>query len=386
MRRKRKTLSSALIFLVTLLILFGGVGGILWAMVGRQSTAGGQPGSVQIPAPSRIEDVFIAAYLNWRASDLALPAGKDSTPVTFAVQPGESVGQVATRLQREGLIRDAELFRLYLRYNSLDSSVEAGEFQLDKTMTMADVATALQRGRRGNELSLTVPEGRRLEEVAQIVTQQLSISADEFLALARAPQMFSDSFSFLAELPPGATLEGYLFPDTYRFEQDATAYDVIERMLTTFESKLPPGARDTLQSQGRTLFEALALASIVEREAVVADEHPVIAGVYYNRLLSDMALDADPTVQYAMGYQQTQDTWWNRELTQEDYRAVVSPYNTYLNPGLPPGPICSPGRSALSAAIEPAQVPYYFFRASCSGDGTHMFSTTLEEHAAKGCQ
>ncbi|MBN1887941.1 MAG: endolytic transglycosylase MltG [Thermoflexales bacterium] len=385
MRRKRKTLTSALIFLVTLLVLFG-MGGVLWTMIGRQSTAGGQPGSVQIPAPSRIEDVFIAAYLNWRASDLSLPAGKDGTPVTFAVQSGESVGQVATRLQREGLISDAELFRLYLRYNGLDSSVEAGQFQLNETMTMAEVAAALQRGRRDNEISLTVPEGRRLEEVAQLVAQQSSVNADEFLALALAPQTFSSRFSFLAELPPDATLEGYLFPDTYRFDEDATAHDVIERMLSTLEAKLPPGGRDKLRAQGRTLFEALALASIVEREAVVADEHPVIAGVYYNRLLSGMSLDADPTVQYAMGYQPAQNTWWNRELTIEDYRAVISPYNTYLNPGLPPGPICSPGMSALSAAIEPAQVPYYFFRASCSGDGTHMFSKTLEEHAAKGCQ
>ncbi len=384
-KRKKKTLRTV-IFLLTLVIVFGGLGGALWLFAGRQSNAGGQPGSVQIAAPSRIEDVFIAAYLNWRSGDLSSPAGSDARPVSFTVESGESVGQIATRLQREGLIGDAELFRLYLRYNGLDSRIEAGAFELKKTMTMADIAAVLQRGRRGDELALTVPEGRRLEEVAQIVSEQLDIDADEFLRLARSPRTFAVNFPFLDGLPADATLEGFLFPDTYRFTQDATARDVIERMLLNFDHQVPQSQRDKLAAQGRTLFEAVALASIVEREAVVADEHPAIAGVYHNRLQAGMALDADPTVQYAMGYQQAQATWWNRELTQDDYRAVESPYNTYLHPGLPPGPICNPGLSSLLAAVEPAQSPYYFFRASCSGDGTHMFSKTLEEHAAKGCQ
>jgi UPF0755 protein len=384
--KKRKTTARTIIFLVTLLVVFGGLGGTLWLFMGRQSNAGGQPGSVQIAAPARLEDVFISAYLNFRASDLSLPAGTDNTPISFTVQPGESVGQVATRLQREGLVNDAELFRLYLRYNGLDSGVEAGAFELRKTMTMAEVAAVLQRGKRGDEVALTVPEGRRLEEVAQIVAQQVGIDPAEFLKLAKSPQEFKTKFSFLAELPAGATLEGYLFPDTYRFTADATARDVIERMLTNFDHKIPQATRDKLAASKRTVFEVVILASIVEREAVVADERPAIAGVYFNRLVAGMALDADPTVQYAMGYQQDQKTWWNRQLTQDDYRAVDSPYNTYLYPGLPPGPICSPGLSSLEAAVQPAPSQYYFFRASCSGDGTHMFSKTLEEHAAKGCQ
>lgn len=386
MSKKGKTALRAFIFLTTLLIFFGGLGGALWMFIGRQSNAGGQPGSVQISAPTRLEDVFIAAYLNFRASDLSSPAGIDSRVITFTVQPGEAVGQIATRLQRQGLIRDAELFRLYLRYNGMDSRIEAGLFELNKTMNMAEVAVALQRGRRGDEVLVTIPEGRRIEEVALIVSQQLAISPDEFLALARSPREFVAHFPFLAELPPDATLEGYLFPDTYRLAADATPRDVIVRMLFNFDHRVTPAMRERLAAQGRTLFQAVVLASIVEREAVVAAERPAIAGVYFNRLKVGMALDADPTVQYAMGYQPDQKTWWNRELTQDDYRAVDSPYNTYLYPGLPPGPICSPGLASLQAAIEPAQNDYYFFRASCSGDGTHMFSRTLEEHAAKECR
>jgi UPF0755 protein len=143
--------------------------------------------------------------------------------------------------------------------------------------------------------------------------------------------------------------------------------------------------RDDLASQKRTVFQAVTLASIVEREAVVETERPIIASVYLNRLASGMALDADPTVQYGMASAKGKAPWWP-QLTQEDYRSAKSPYNTYLNPGLPPGPIASPGLSSLQAAIDPAQTNFFFFRASCSRDGTHLFSRTLEEHAAKECK
>jgi UPF0755 protein len=188
----------------------------------------------------------------------------------------------------------------------------------------------------------------------------------------------------LAELPPGASLEGYLFPDTYRLPKDVTAADAVARMLANFDRRVTPAMRDKLAAQKRTLFQAVTLASIVERESAVAQERPVIASVYSNRLKTGMALDADPTVQYAMASAKKQAPWWP-QLTQEDYRSVKSPYNTYLNPDLPPGPIASPGLSSIQAAIEPAQTNFYFFRASCNRDGTHLFSKTLEEHAAKAC-
>jgi UPF0755 protein len=384
LNRKRNKTVRVFIFIVTLLIFVGGLTSVLWLFVGRGSKAGGQPGAVQVDAPSRLEDIVVDAYLNFRQNDLASPAGGNDRVVTFTVQSGESVGQVAGRLQHEGLIRDAELFRLYLRSKGLDSSVEAGEFELNETMSMIDVAQILQRGRSGDEVTLTIPEGQRIEEITQLVSQQLSIDAAELDRLARSPHDFAQ-FTFLADLPPEATLEGFLFPDTYHFSRQASARDVIERMLATFDHKLSLALRAQLADQGRSLFQAVILASIVEREAVVAAERPAIAGVYNNRLIADMALDADPTVQYAMGYQSEQQTWWNHELTLEDYRAVDSPYNTYLNPGLPPGPICNPGLASILAAIEPDQSPYYFFRAACSGDGTHVFSKTLDEHVARAC-
>ena len=379
--RKKRTIRT-IIFLLTLVIFFGGIGAVGYGLLARRSGAPG-PGKVTLAAPSSIEDLFVAFYLDTRQAELTAPASEDPASVVFTIEPGESVTQIATRLQTEGLVRDAQLFRLYLRYSKLDSGVEAGQFTLKRTMTIPQIAEALQSGRR-DEITLTIPEGRRLEEVATLVAQQTPISATVFLSLVRDAKPWVAQYPFLAELPAGASLEGYLFPDTYRLPQEATASDIVARMLANLDRRVTPAMRDSLSAQKRTLFQAVTLASIVEREAVVAQERPVIASVYANRLATGMALDADPTVQYAMASAKKQAPWWP-QLTQEDYRAVKSPYNTYLNPGLPPGPIASPGLSSLQAAIQPAQSSFYFFRASCSRDGTHLFSKTLEEHAAKAC-
>ena len=379
----KKHTTRAIIFLLTLLIFFGGIGLAGYWLVGRRSGSSGS-GGVTISAPTSLEDFFVSFYLDTRQAELSTPAGDDPKAIVFTIEPGESVTQIASRLQSEGLVRDAQLFRLYLRYSKLDSGVEAGQFTLKKTMTIPQIAQALQSGKRGDELTLTIPEGRRIEEVAALVAQQTPISATTFLSLTRDARPWAAQYPFLAELPPGASLEGYLFPDTYRLPKDVTAADAVARMLANFDRRVTPAMRDKLAAQKRTLFQAVTLASIVERESAVAQERPVIASVYSNRLKTGMALDADPTVQYAMASAKKQAPWWP-QLTQEDYRSVKSPYNTYLNPDLPPGPIASPGLSSIQAAIEPAQTNFYFFRASCNRDGTHLFSKTLEEHAAKAC-
>jgi UPF0755 protein len=383
MKRRRRA-ASAIIFLVTLCVFFGGLGATGYMFLKGRAGPSGAPGEVTLSAPTNFNDFFVSLYLDFRRSDLTTPAGSEAETVVFTVEQGESVGQIAARLQSEGLIRDAQLFRLYLRYAKLDSGVEAGQFTLKRTMTAPQIALALQTGKRGDEATLTIPEGRRLEEVAVLVAQQTPISATTFLSLTRSAQAWTAQYPFLAELPPGASLEGYLFPDTYRLPADVTAQDLVARLLSNFDRRVTPVMRDKLAAQKRTLFQAVTLASIVEREAAVAAERPTIASVYSNRLKTGMALDADPTVQYGMATNKGQAPWWP-QLTQQDYRTAKSPYNTYLNPGLPPGPIASPGLSSIQAAIEPEQTVYYFFRASCKRDGTHMFSKTLEEHAAKAC-
>ncbi len=329
------------------------------------------------------EEVALETYIQMYADDLQQPAGDDDTPLTFVVEPGETAGDVAGRLEEAGLVSDAELFRRYLQYEGLDAGLEAGTFTLRQTMTIPEIAQALQSGQRQEQV-LTVREGLRLEEVAAEVAAQTGIPEAEFLALVTSGwrEAGFDGYGFLAPLPSTATLEGFLFPDTYRLPEEATAYDVVARMLATFDERVTGQMRLAAANQGLTVYEMVTLAAIVEREAVVADERPIIAGVYSNRLDAGWLLNADPTVQYALGFQADTAQWWKRPLYLEDLE-VDSPYNTYRYAGLPPGPICSPGLASIQAAAEPATTDYFYFLANChTDDGSHLFAVTEEEHYA----
>jgi UPF0755 protein len=370
-----------LLFLFVVVFVCGALGAVAFLTFGKGVNLGG---GIQLAAPKDLQQFALSIFLNTRSSDLTAPAGKDDTPIEFTIEPNESIGEVSNALLSLHLIKDADLFRRYLQYNGQDASVEAGKFELNQAMTIPQIAQALQKGKI-EEVSVTIPEGKRIEEVAELVAQQVPITATDFLALAKDPAPWKAQYPFLNELPPKATLEGYLFPDTYSLPKDKiSAHDLINRMLSNFNTKLTTQMRSDIQASGRTLFDVVRLASIVEREAVVADERPRIAGVYSNRLTADMALDADPTVQYALGNTREPGHWWP-QITQDDYQGVQSNYNLYLTTGLTPGPIANAGFSSLKAAAYPEKNPYYFFRASCAQDGTHVFAKTIEEQIAHQC-
>jgi UPF0755 protein len=174
-----------------------------------------------------------------------------------------------------------------------------------------------------------------------------------------------------------------LFPDTYVLPPNITALELRDTILENFETQVGRQFATDAQTQGFTLRDIVTLASIAEREAVHNDEHPMIAGVYRNRLNIGMNMDADPTVQY--GLQGQRDNNWWPQITQDDYRSVISPYNTYINNGLPPGPISNPGLSAIRAALNPASSDYLYFRARCDGSNYHVFAMTFDEHVGNGC-
>jgi UPF0755 protein len=371
-----------ILFLFVVVFVCGTLGALAFLTFSKGVNLGG---GIQLAAPKDLQQLFLSAYLNFRAGDLSAPAGKDSTPIEFTIKPNESVGEVANQLLALRLIKDTELFRRYLQYNGQDASMEAGNFELNQSMSIPQIAQALQKGKI-EEVSVTIPEGKRIEEVAEIVAQQVPITATEFLALAKDPGPWKAQYPFLNELPPRATLEGYLFPDTYNLPKDKiSARDLINRMLSNFNAKMTAQIRSDIQASGRTLWDVVRLASIIEREAQRAEERPTIAGVYSNRLTAGMALDADPTVQYALGNTREPGQWWP-QITQDDYQGVQSPYNLYLNVDLPPGPIANAGFSALKAAAYPEKNAYYFFRASCAQDGTHVFAKTFEEQISHACQ
>jgi UPF0755 protein len=188
----------------------------------------------------------------------------------------------------------------------------------------------------------------------------------------------------MQEVPVGASLEGFFPPGIYEVERTIKAEQLVQFLLERFEESLPPKTLEGIDQQGLTLHQALILASIIQREAINNDEMPIIASVFFNRLEISMKLETDPTVQYALGYNNEQNSWWTNPLTYE-HLEVLSPYNTYLYSGLPPTPIANPSLAALQAVAFPAQTPYYFFRAACDGSGRHNFSETFEQHQGFAC-
>jgi UPF0755 protein len=329
--------------------------------------------------------IYLQVYLDSRAEQLAQPAGDGSLPVSFSVAPGETADSIAANLAAVGLLNDTELFGSYVRYHGLDSGLEAGDFLLSPQMTIPELANALTEGVL-REVDVRLLEGWRLEEMANYLAtvNAAEINADEFLAIAQRQTPFDLSgYDFLVSLPLDATLEGFLFPDTYRVPPDADAAYLVDKMLQNFGNRVTPAMRQAYGFYGLNVREAVTLASIVEREAVVAAERPLMAGVFLNRLAQEMKLEADPTVQYTLGYQSDTGKWWKNPLYLDDL-ALDSPYNTYVSPGLPPGPIANPGLASLQAVAEPAQTDYIFFVVDCTAatPGSHVFSVTYEEHLA----
>ena len=334
------------------------------------------------------EEVYLDSFMQVYSGEVNEPAGDDDTPVTFVIQPGETAGQIAERLEQAGLVSNGEVFRRYLQVEGLDVGLEAGTFTLRQTMTMAQIAVALQTGQMP-DLEIRVREGRRIEETVVDLSAQTGIPSEEFLQLVTTGWRQTDlaTYPFLTTVPPEGTLEGFLLPDTYRVLEDATAYDIVARLLTTFGERVTLEMQLAAANRGLTVYEMITLASIVEREAVVDAERPIIAGVYYNRLESGWLLNADPTVQYGLGYDEATGEWWRRlyfdQLGITSLIEIDHPYNTYRYVGLPPSPICSPSLASIQGVAYPVDTDYFYFLADCNAtDGSHLFAVTEEEHYA----
>jgi UPF0755 protein len=322
--------------------------------------------------------VQYSAELLWYDGLLTRPLDERGGEQTFIIEIGESVDSVAAHLQEVGLIRDAEAFRSYLIYSGLDTSIQAGQYKLSPTMSAIDIAHEFQDA-TSEEVTFVILAGWRMEEIAAAIpTSGLSVTPEEFLDTARSPLAGYDY------LEGATTNEGFLFPDSYVLARNATVTEMVHAFVRNFGLRLLPDLRNGFAQQNLTIYQAVTLASIVEREAVQDEEKAMIASVYLNRLRIDMKLDADPTVQFAYGYDFPGRTWWKNPLDLQDLQ-YDSPFNTYLYAGLPPAPIANPSLEALQAVAFPADTPYYFFRAKCDGSGYHDFSETFEEHLGNGC-
>jgi len=371
MKRSRSYIPCTLVFFMLVVIGLVAVVILVPAMAWQSF---GAPG----PALNSIQRFSYGLDLVWNSGDLTQPRNPAGAEQVFIIQPGESVSSIATRLEQAGLIRNAQTFRVYLLWTGLDTIIQTGTYRLSPAQTGRDIAQML-KSTTLTEVTFSVLPGWRLEEIAaSLPTSGLDISAAAFLSAASAPANIPDF------IPAGATAEGFLFPGKYTLPRTTSADQLVFLLLQSFSSSLTPELRSGLTSHGLTVFQAVTLASIIQREAVVPDEMPMIASAFYNRLGSNVRLQTDPTVQYALGYDATRGTWWTNPLSLEDLK-IDSPYNTYLHPGLPPGPISNPGLVALQAVADPAKSNYLYFQARCDKSGLHNFAETLEQHNQNNC-
>jgi UPF0755 protein len=322
--------------------------------------------------------------LGTRITQLADPTApvdpQDNAKVVVTVPNGATAAEIGAQLQQLGLVRSGLVFRLAAEQAGAGSNLAAGDYELSRSMSTTEIIQVLAKGQIKRGLVATIPEGWRSEQIADRLETTGFASRDEFLHAVASPAAVP-GFEVLSEPPP--RLEGYLFPETYQVPQKVSGSRAAELMLRMFSQRVG----DALHSQSETklnTLQVITLASIVEREAKVPSERATIASVYLNRLAESMPLQADPTVQYAVA---TRDgaaaagyNYW-RDLTPADLE-IASPFNTYIETGLPPGPICNPGEASIRAVLQPARTNYLFFVATSDGSGTHLFANTLEEHNA----
>ncbi len=328
---------------------------------------------------SFLQVIQYSAKLAWDDGMLTKPLDPNASPQSFTVQQGESVASIADRLQKSGFIGDAGMFRDYLIYTGLDTSIQAGEYDdLSPAMSIVDIAHKLQNA-TPTQVTFVILPGWRMEEIAaSLPTSGLNITPDAFLTAAKKSRL---GFDYLSG---AASTEGFLYPDTYVLPRVTTSDELVEVFVRNFDLHLTSDLRDGFSRQGLSIYQAVTLASIVQREAVHDDEFPIIASVYLNRIKINMKLEADPTVQYALGYNTTQQAWWTNPLSGDDLK-IESPYNTYVTDGLPPTPISNPGLSALRAVAFPAEASYYYFSARCDNSGYHNFAQTFQQQLQNLC-
>jgi UPF0755 protein len=296
-------------------------------------------------------------------------------PVVVSIGPGESPQDIGVRLEELGVIDSALQFRILVSFMGFQHMLQAGQYEFDRGTPTLEAVLRIRQGRT-SPIHVVLREGLRREEIALILEREGVVSAEVFLTASETLYLYD----FLADLPPGASLEGYLFPATYNFRHKMPGQEVVGAMLSAFGQNLAPELRQEALAAGLPLHAVVILASIVEREAQVPEERPIIAQAFLKRLRLGMHLEADPTVQYALAEDPAnagQYGYWKEALTEADL-AVDSLYNTYLNSGLPPGPIASPGLDSIQAVIHPASTEYLYFVAK--PDGSHAFAETFEEH------
>jgi UPF0755 protein len=316
-----------------------------------------------------------AAYYAYRSLQ-PMSAGE---PRKIEIPSGTGSSGIARLLEDEGIIRNKLAFSAYLKYKKQGDRFQAGQYEMTPGMTLDEITDKLNRGDVIKEemIRFTIPEGFTVPQIAEKLSAEGLVNMESFIALVNGSSEWP--YEWVGSIPKDGNirykLEGYLFPETYEMKKGSTEQDIVQRMLSEWERKsklLPEDWQAQQKKQGLTLHELLTVASLIEREVVVDDERTVVAGVIYNRLQKKMPLQIDATIQYL--FDKPKERLFEKDLQLE------SPYNTYLNAGMPPGPIASPGLASIKAALWPEETKYLFYVTKKDGTGRHLFAETFEQH------
>ncbi|WP_127579613.1 endolytic transglycosylase MltG [Paenibacillus koleovorans] len=316
----------------------------------------------------------------YAASSLEPVAATDEQ-VELTIEPGTGSAGIADQLETKGLIRDAFIFKVYLKYKGEGSRFQAGTYAIATGTTLDDIIAMLNAGDtvKAEMVRFTIPEGFTVLQIADKLASQGAVNRDVFLQTAEDKAMFVATHPWIAQIPDSASMkhrmEGYLFPETYEMKKGSTEKDIVERMLQELDRKLaglPVDWKDKLQASGLTFHQMMTIASLVEREVAVDAERTLVAGVIHNRMKQSMKLQIDATVQYALDA--PKDRLFEKDLL------IEHPYNTYYVQGLPPGPIASPSLKSIQAALYPAETKYLYYVTKKDGTQAHYFAETYQQH------
>jgi len=322
--------------------------------------------------------ILAAAFtgLAWQKTNN--PADPNGADRFFTVNAGESTNQISENLFSQKLIKSKLAFETYVWARGWEGTIKAGEHTLSPKLSVREIAGALVRGDTINrETDIKIIEGWRINDIDKYLADNQILAAGEFKALAdnelQVKSAKLKAFDFLNNIPESATLEGYLFPDTYRVFKDSSAEDIAAIMLANFDRKLNPELWNEIERQGKSVHEIITMASLIEKEVRTAEDMKIVSGIFWNRINNGQALQSCATLAYIIGVNKTQ-------YSEEDTK-IDSPYNTYQNRGLPPGPIANPGLNAINAAIYPTPNNYNFFlTAEVNGEDKVIYSETFEDH------
>jgi len=317
--------------------------------------------------------IFILVSFFSYQKEISDPANKEAGNVEFTVSDGESVRDIGNNLFSSGLIRSKFYFNLFTRKENLQSSLQAGDYLLSPSLSIKEIVEILASGLAlTGEKTIKIIEGWRIMEINDYLVKNNILDDNEFLIIARTKAGDWD-YGFLKEAPLNADLEGFLFPDTYRIFNDAAAEDIIVKMLDNLDKKITIEMREDIENSGRSIYEIIILASLVEKEVRGYGDMQIVSGIFLSRIKNGQPLESCATLAYVLGENK-------KQYSIEDTK-IDSGYNTYKNQGLPPGPICNPGINAIKAAVHPKDTEYNYFLNRFDNRET-VFSKSYEEHLA----